>query len=104
MLSNEYAIYAVMCVQRLSRVSSNPFNHYIAKSWSTGTALYDAWIPSPGLPESAMQWINRALVQATWKTAPPNGYCRKEDCLSFLAMLDLRVVSVEKTRIILSFP
>ena len=44
-----------------------------------------------------MQWINRALVQATRKTAPPNGYRRKEDCLSFLTMLDLRVVSVEKT-------
>ena len=43
-----------------------------------------------------MQWINRALVQATWKTAPPNRYCQKEDCLSFLTMLDLRVVSVEK--------
>ena len=44
-----------------------------------------------------MQWINRALVQATRKTAPPNGYCRKEECLGFLTMLDLRVVSVEKT-------
>ena len=43
-----------------------------------------------------MQWINRALVQATRKTAPPNGYCRKEECLSFLTMLDLRVDSVEK--------
>ena len=79
-------------------------NHYSAKSRSTGTALYDAWIPSPGLQESAMQWINRALVQATRKTAPPNGCCRKQDCLSFLIMLDLRVVCVEKTRIISSFP
>ena len=50
-----------------------------------------------------MQWINHA-VQATRKTAPPNGYRRKEDCLSFLTMLDLQVVSVEKTRIISSFP
>ena len=73
-------------------------------SRSTGTALYDAWIPSPGFPETAMQWINRALVQATRKTAPPNGYRRNEDCLSFLTMLDLQVVSVEKTRIISSFP
>ena len=46
-----------------------------------------------------MQWINRALVQATRKPAPPNGYCRKEECLSFLTMLDLRVVSVEKTKL-----
>ena len=50
-----------------------------------------------------MQWINHALVLATRKTAPPNGHCRKEDCLSFLTMLDLRVVSVEKTRIMSSF-
>ena len=75
-------------------------NHYSAKSRSTGAALYDARIQSPGFPETAMQWINRALVQATRKTAPPNGYRRKEDCLCFLTMLDLRVVSVEKTRII----
>ena len=40
--------------------------------------------------------VNRALVQATRKTAPLNGYWRKQDCLSFLTMLDLRVVSVEK--------
>ena len=46
-----------------------------------------------------MQWINRALVQATRKTAPPNGYCRKEECLCFLTMLDLRVVSVEKNEL-----
>ena len=61
-----------------------------------------------------MQWINRALLQATRTTAPPNGYFRKEECLShrgiylyglsFLTMLDLRVVSVEKTRIISRFP
>ena len=50
-----------------------------------------------------MQWINRALVQATQKTAPPNGYCRKEDCLSFLTMLDLRVVSLEKNPNYLEF-
>ena len=50
-----------------------------------------------------MQWINCALVQATRKTAPPNGYSRKEDYLSFLTMLDLRVVSVEKNQIISSF-
>ena len=35
-------------------------------------------------------------MQATRKTAPPNEYRWKEDCLSFLTMLDLRVVSVEK--------
>ena len=72
-------------------------NHFSAKSRSAGTALYDACIPSPGFPESAMQWINHALLQATRKTAPPNGYCRKEECLSFLTMPDLPVVSVEKT-------
>ena len=44
-----------------------------------------------------MQWTTRALVQATWKTAPPNGYRRKEECLSFLIMPDLRAVSVEKS-------
>ena len=58
--------------------------------------LYDASMPGPGLPESAMQWINRALEQATQKTAPPNGYRWKEECLSFLTMPHLRVVSVEK--------
>ena len=51
-----------------------------------------------------MQWINRSLVQVTRKTAPPNGYRRKPDCLSFQTMLDLLVVSVEKTCIISSFP
>ena len=80
-------------------VSILQFNHHSAKSQSTGTELYDACIPSSGLPESAMQWINRALVQAIRKTAPPNGYRRKEDCLSFLTMLDLWVVSVEKTEL-----
>ena len=55
-------------------------------------------------PESAMQWINRALVQATRKTAPSNGYRRKEECIGFLTMPDLRVVSVEKIQIISSFP
>ena len=66
-------------------------------------------VPSPGLlgqrfmtlecqlPVLAMQWIKRALVQAARKTAPPTGYRRKEECLSFLPMLDLRPVSVEKT-------
>ena len=74
-------------------------NHFSAKSRSTGTALYDAWLPAPVFLESAMQWINRALVQATRKTAPPNGYRRKKESLSFLTMPDLRAVSIEKTRI-----
>ena len=52
--------------------------------------------PGPGFPESAMQRINRALVQATQKTAPPNGYRRKDESLSFLTMPDLWVVSFEK--------
>ena len=43
-----------------------------------------------------MQWINLALVQATRKTAPPNGYRRKEEYIGFLTMPDLWVVSVEK--------
>ena len=34
-------------------------------------------------------------MQATRKTAPPNGYRRREDRLSCLTMPDLRVVSVE---------
>ena len=51
-----------------------------------------------------MQWINLALVQATRKTAPPNGYHRKEECIGFLTMPDLQVVSVEQIRIISSFP
>ena len=46
-----------------------------------------------------MQRINRVLVQATLKTVPPNRYRRKEDCLTFLTMPDLRVVSVEKTEL-----
>ena len=60
-------------------------------------------MPGPGFPESAMQWINRALVQATRKTAPPNGYRRKEECLSFLTMPDSRVVSVEKPNLFCVF-
>ena len=44
-----------------------------------------------------MQWINRALVQATRKTAPPNGYWRKEECIGFLTIPDLRVVSVDES-------
>ena len=48
------------------------------------------------LSGNSYQWINRALVQATRKTAPPNGYRRKDDCLIAKSMLDLRVVSVEK--------
>ena len=44
-----------------------------------------------------MQWINCAPAQATLKTAPPNGYRRKDACLSFLTKPDLWVVSVEKT-------
>ena len=78
--------------------------HFSAKSRSTGTALYDAWMPAPGFPESAMQRINRALVQATRKTAPPNGYRRKDESLSFLTMPDLLAVSVEKTWIISHYP
>ncbi len=53
-------------------------------------------MPAPGFPESVMQWINRTLLQATRKSAPPNGYRRKEESLSFLTMPDLRAVSVEK--------
>ena len=50
-----------------------------------------------------MQWINRALEQATRKTAPANGYRRKEEFLSFLTMPHLRVVSVEKNPNYLEF-
>ena len=32
------------------------FGHFSGKSRSTGTALYDAWMPGPGFPESAMWW------------------------------------------------
>ena len=45
--------------------------------------------------------INCALSRAPRKFASFNGYRRKEESLSFLIMLDLRVVSVEKTQIIL---
>ena len=50
------------------------------------------------------QLINLALVLATRKTAPPNRYRRKDECLTFLTMPDSRMVSVEKMRIISSFP
>ena len=50
-----------------------------------------------------MQWINHALVQATLKTAPPNGFRRKEECLSFLIMPDLWVVSVETDRVLSNY-
>ena len=56
-------------------------------------------MPAHDFPESAMQWINRELVQTTRKTAPPNGYHRKEESLTFLTMPYLRAVSVEKTEL-----
>ena len=34
-------------------------------------------MPSPGLPEWTMQWINRALLPTTLKTVPPNGSERR---------------------------
>ena len=50
-----------------------------------------------------MQWINSVLEQAPPKNAPPNGYRRKEECFSFLIMLDLQVVSVENNPNYLEF-
>ena len=39
-------------------------------------------MPGPGFLEWAIQRINRALVQALRKIAPPNGHRRKDECLS----------------------
>ena len=69
-------------------------------------------VPSPGLPGQRFMMLeyrvpvyrNQRCSGGHTETATPNGYCRKQDCLSFLTMVDSWVVSVEKARIISSFP
>ena len=79
------------------------FNHFSARSRSSGPPRCDARIPKTGFPGGAMKRVKLQLILVTSTTAPPSDHHWKDYYLGFPNMWELYAGSMQKFRVMSSF-